>query len=126
MSGGRRNGTHHGAAAITITIAIDINVRRLGGVATSILLLSRVGGSGSIARRLSIRCGAFSLRRLLVGGGSFNNGRLLLREGADQILFKDNFEIFNPLKLVKLQSTPAGSDHSRLEGTRDKKNNKGN
>ena len=81
VSGGRGNMTRHGTTAITIAITIDIDIRHLGGVTALVRLLPRVGRSGSIARRLPIRCGAFSLRRLLDGGGSFNNGRLLLREG---------------------------------------------
>ena len=82
VSGDRGNKTRHGTTAIAIAINIDIDIRRLGGVAAIVCLHPRIGRSGSIARRLSIRCGTFSLHRLLAGSGSFKNGRLLLREGT--------------------------------------------
>ena len=104
MRGGRRSGTRHGTATglTTITVNVDASIGRLGSVATLVHLLPNVGRSRSVVRRLSIRGGAFSLRRLLFGGGPFYNGCLLLREGIGQILFEDNFEVFNSLKLAKL------------------------
>ena len=96
--------------------AIDTGIGRLlGGVAMPVRLLSRARGVSGILRRLFVRRGTFAFRRLLAGRGSFNNGRLLLREGTGQILAKDNTEVFNLLKLADLQSTPAGSSHSRPE-----------
>ena len=97
MGGGRRNGTRHGTAVRSI----DIDIGRLSGVAALVRLFPRVRGNRSVIYRLFVRRGAFSFFRFLTGSGSFDDGRLLFRERVGQILFENNFEVFNSLKLAK-------------------------